>query len=446
MPLPSPDDIKTTTVKMVRLVQWIAELLHSRNWVSILVLLDVVLVFIFNPISFPTIFNLVSDGQLPRHYTLGFILVVVLIFVSALLVALRTLPRKTVGATTDSHKPGAIKGLLSFRLEDAELFARLQREQKLSECADSITDRDFVFGILSGESGSGKSSFLQAGLWPRLKQHPLPHRCVYVKFTHLDPLDSLRYALMEQIPLSSDSLQGKDLLAILETVVNAEHKQVVLLFDQFEQFFVHRKLRKDREPFVQQMATWYQRQPRLAVKILVAIRSDFSDRLIEFQQAMKYSLGLQQNFRLERFEPQEATAVFGVIAECEGLTFDKRFVEEIAAQELASREDGLVSPVDVQILAWMIRGQKNVEEQAFNRQAFQKLGGVEGLMERFLSNALGARGHEEQRQTAIKVLVAMTDLERNARAGVLTVDGLQKKLSSTVTPTDLEEAVMTCPL
>ena len=36
----------------------------------------------------------------------------------------------------------------------------------------------------------------------------------------------------------------------------------------------------------------------------------------------------------------------------------------------------------------MIKGQKGAEAQGFNRTAFQKLGGVEGLLERFLSHAL----------------------------------------------------------
>jgi hypothetical protein len=39
--------------------------------------------------------------------------------------------------------------------------------------------------------------------------------------------------------------------------------------------------------------------------------------------------------------------VLGVIAETEELPFDKRFITELTQQELASREDGLILPVEM---------------------------------------------------------------------------------------------------
>ena len=120
-----------------------------------------------------------------------------LVFVAALVVAYRTVPRKPrVPGALVEHT--AIRFLRPFGFEDAEVFGRLQREASLRECLATVTDRDFRFGVLSGESGCGKTSFLQAGLRPRLlKQN---HRCVYVKFTEADPLDSVRRALAENVP------------------------------------------------------------------------------------------------------------------------------------------------------------------------------------------------------------------------------------------------------
>jgi formylglycine-generating enzyme required for sulfatase activity len=69
------------------------------------------------------------------------------------------------------------------------------------------------------------------------------------------------------------------------------------------------------------------------------------------------------------------------------------------------------------------------------------LGGIEGLLERFLSRVLEVRETEERRQTAIKVLLALTDLERNVRAGVLTMESLQKKLTGSVSDSEITETV-----
>jgi hypothetical protein len=108
---------------------------------------------------------------------------------------------------------------------------------------------------------------------------------------------------------------------------------------------------------------------------------------------------------------------------------------------LASREDGLISPVDVQILAWMIERQNTAELRAFNRVAFQKFGGVEGLLTRFLERSLEARVTTTQRQTTVKVLLSLTDLDRQVRAGALTVGEMQQKLQGAVNEEEIREAI-----
>jgi hypothetical protein len=259
------------------------------------------------------------------------------------------------------------------------VFARLQREQDLELCLAGITDSEFRFGILSGESGCGKSSFLQAGLLPRLERASRPHGCVYVKCSNEDPFQSVRAAVANDLELPKENIQNADFVGVLESAASAVSKPIVLVFDQFEQFFVHRKLKQDREPFVQALAAWYRRPPSLHVKILVSVRGDFSDRLIELQQAMG--------------------------AELEKVPFDARFIEGTARDKLASREDGLVSPVDLQVLAWVIKGQKTEEKKAFTSKAFQKIGGVEGLLERFLTDTLAPRQTDARKQAVLKVLL-----------------------------------------
>ena len=65
----------------------------------------------------------------------------------------------------------------------------------------------------------------------------------------------------------------------------------------------------------------------------------------------------------------------------------------------------------------MIKGQRTTEERAFTRTAYQRLGGLEGLLERFLSRALQARETEARRQATIKVLLALIDLRAQCPRG-----------------------------
>ena len=437
--MPILDSIKDKTETVVNTVEWFAQILRGGTWVTKLLVLDVLLFFFLDPASPSSLLQyLPPQLGVPDWYPRVLRPVMGLIFLLAIIVAYRTIPSKAeIPAAFGERK--AIKGLRPFDFEDSEVFARLQRETMLQECFATITDRNFRIGVLCGESGCGKTSFLQAGLWPRLIHHN--HPCICIKFTELDPLDSIRLAISEKFQLPPEQSGGKDFSSLLATTVPAGSPPLILLFDQFEQLFIHHPRKEEREPFVQSLADWYKNRTLPKVKILICLREDFYGRLIELQKAMGYSLGPQQSLRLDKFTPREAASIFQVVAEIEEIPCDFQFVQELTEQELASREDGLISPVDMQILAWMIRAQKTAEERAFNRSAFQKFGGLEGLLERFLSRALQVRENETRRQAALKVLLALADLDRNARAGVLSIRDIEKKLAGSVSREEIREAL-----
>ncbi|MGH8613047.1 MAG: hypothetical protein ACREYF_13760 [Gammaproteobacteria bacterium] len=169
----------------------------------------VVFGLLFNPATFPKILSsFTPELALPPWYTSVFWGVTSLLFIAATVVAVRAKPRQKEERAPVFSKRSAIKGLRSYAFEDAELFARLQRERELRECLEAITHREFRFGIVFGESGCGKSSFIQAGLWPRLAEQKPPHRAVYVKLTDQDPLDSIRQALTEQALLPQEKVEN----------------------------------------------------------------------------------------------------------------------------------------------------------------------------------------------------------------------------------------------
>ncbi len=434
---PNTEAIKKTVEESNKFVEWLVEVLRGKNWTTKLLLLDALLFAAFNPIVFRKILELFGVTQLPEAYPLYFWLVIGVVFVAAVVAAWRARPKEKT--RRDLAERSAIKGLLPYGKDDAALFARLQRENDLTECSQAITANGFRFGVLCGESGNGKTSFLQAGLWPRLPEQN--HRCVYVKCTELDPIEAIRQAFIEQLAPPDKDKFPPSLPEMLEAAARLDARPLVVILDQFEQFFVHRTRKKDRAPFLAAMEEWFKRQAALPVKIIVCLRSDFLDRLIELQKLLGYSLGWRQNFRLEKFAPAQAAEIFRVIAEQEKLDCDSGFVEKMAAEELASATDGLVSPVDIQAPAWMIAGQKAEEERAFNEKTFRKLGGVEGLLERFLNRALDARETDARRQAAVKTLLALTDLDRNTRAGVLTTAELEEKLQDHLPPGEIAEAI-----
>ena len=234
---------------------------------------------------------------------------------------------------------------------------------------------------------------------------------------------------------------GTSFLPLLNQAVEAAGCPVVLFFDQFEQWFVQHKQKWQREPFLGCLKQWYGERDRAKkVKIVVSVRSDLSYRLNELQQTLGYSLGPQHVFELEKFTPEQATGVLKAMARTEQLPFDEDFLTQLTREELGDKE-GLISPVDLQILAWMITAQTGQQLRAFNRKAFQQFGGVEALLSRYLQRALLALGSKAQREAAVNVLVELTDLDQQVRSGVLTLEELERKLKPNLSSQEIKQAV-----
>lgn len=107
--------------------------------------------------------------------------------------------------------------------------------------------------------------------------------------------------------------------------VEAAGSPVVLFLDQFEQWFVHYKQVEEREPLLQGLKEWYDKEVG-KVKIVICIRSDLYYRLNEVQQFLGYNLGAQEVFELKKLSHQEATQVLKAIAQTEKLRFDEGFL------------------------------------------------------------------------------------------------------------------------
>ena len=375
-------------------------------------------------------------------YPIFFGVIVGGIFLTALVIAIRTI-QKEPSPLPDFTERKAIKGLRAYTKEDAEIFARLKRERDLSECLVSITNETFRIGILMGESGVGKSSFLQAGIIPQLAAAEGAYQGVYIRFSNQEPIVTIYRALAEKLQLSTaetTETNSSDLRSIFTLAVATANKPLILIFDQFEQFFVHFKQQSDREPFINALKDWYCADNALPIKILISIRGDLADRLIELQKALGYSLSPYEVLRLEKFTPKSATKILQEIAQQAEIPFDEKFMLKLTREELASREDGLISPVDLQVLALTIERQDS-ELQAFKDTTFQTIGGIEGLMTRYLKTTLDARVIPRQREAAIKVLLAMIDLEPNVRAGALTIEEILQKTGGTLKLGEIDNAV-----
>ena len=116
------------------------------------------------------------------------------IFVVALVWIYYRESKKKKAILPEEVTDSAFIGLNSFDEKDRDRF--FGRGTDIGELLDKVTHRDYRFGVLSGESGAGKTSLINAGLIPKLKKQG--YLAVYLRLLN-DPSKSSE----ERLPRNS---------------------------------------------------------------------------------------------------------------------------------------------------------------------------------------------------------------------------------------------------
>src|SRR6185436_3301442 len=154
------------------------------------------------------------------------------------------------------------KSLYPFDVGDRSIF--FGRDASADELARKIA-RDRLT-VLHARSGTGKTSLLNAGLWPRLLGvGSLP---VYVR-SYGDPSSAVRRALVPTDlgpwPSELTALRLRDLLGLFCARLSRPSRELVIVLDQFEEFFVFLPDPSDRQRFRDELAECYE-DPALPVR------------------------------------------------------------------------------------------------------------------------------------------------------------------------------------
>jgi len=303
---------------------------------------------------------------------------------------------------THTQHASPYKFLDYYNPEDADIFFGRDREIRVIEQKFHNTR----LLVLHGESGTGKTSLIRAGLMPRLS--PEVFVPVYVRVLR-DPLREITRELLRQLGLQDETLLDMPLAEFLTTAAERVSKTVIIVFDQFEEFF----LRFDdeaRRRVIAELAACLT-EARLDVKFLFAIRSDYFALLAAFEEAIPQIFTHQ--IHLERLT--EAQAVEAVIKPAErlGIQVDEPMVQIKLLPELLAKDGGIEPPLLQIVCDALYQHAQNDGRVVVDMRDYEAVGDVTGALGNYLHEKLRQFGkHQAAARAALKALVTAEGTKR----------------------------------
>lgn len=334
--------------------------------------------------------------------------------------------------------------------------------------------------LLHADSGVGKSSLLRAGVWWRLNQLAELNRearkspagqgslmDIPVVFSSWkdDPVHGLCSAIGDAVkPFLADSrepeLPANQLDAAIRAAADSANAGLIIILDQFEEYFLYKSREMPRERFASQLAGCIN-QADLPVNFLIAIREDAYaglGGLFEGRMANVYANYLQIEY-LDRAAAEKAIraplAVYnGQATVTDQVEIEDRLVQAVLKQvraggakrngshsgaSIPAGPDRVVTPV-LQLVMKRIWDRERTEgSHKLRLSTLDNMEGVDSIVDTHLNNALHKLTVDE-RQTAIdmfdylvtpsggKVAESVPDLATRTRHSEQQVDGVMEKL------------------
>lgn len=259
-------------------------------------------------------------------------------------------------------------------------------------------DRGNSITVLFGFSGSGKSSLLNAGIIPAVRQETLGSRSglpvVLRDYSNWEEKlwQSLKQALLAEHqgriePPTDGNWQGA---IARELVRNAEQRNLatVLIFDQFEEFFFEHGQRQGRSPL---FAFLSQCLDITGLKIIFSIRREYIYYLLnraELDQRIDGGLlSTHVLYRIGNFRLEEAKQVIRDLIDRAELDWEPELIEAIVSD--LSGNYYKVRPIELQIVGAQVQA-----EGITTAAGYANSGGKVALVQRYLDAATGDCGPE----------------------------------------------------
>lgn len=276
---------------------------------------------------------------------------------------------------------------------------------------ERISRNDHKLTVIYGQSGVGKSSLVQAGLVPALKQRSIDARDVVPVLlqVYTDWVQNLSDRLAESLqevhglslPLFLDSMA----MFVAEIRKSGDKNLLtVLIFDQFEEFFFAYKDPSQRKPFFEFLRDCLNIP---YVKVILSLREDYLHYLLECNRLTHLAI-IENNildkkilYYLGNFSPEDGKTVIQSLTNACQYSLESTLIDELVRDLAGDLNE--VRPIELQVV-----GAQMQTEQVTTLAKYLTDGPKERFVGRFLEEVLTDCGTNNE-QFAKIILYLLTD-------------------------------------
>ena len=307
----------------------------------------------------------------------------------------------TIVSSENNRNP--YRSLLNYRIEDAPYF--YGRQEAINQMFTRL-DRNRLT-VLQADSGSGKTSLLQAGLSSRLLA--AKHVPLYIRPRKVSPHVAIKQAFLPDYQTLDELSRFRDekmsLLGFLRRVTSYLGARKLFIFlDQFEEFFD--ELPSGHEVFASEFQKCID-DPQLNVGWVLSLREEYFAKLRMFG-GQPY----ENYYYLETFKTDEAREVITQPAQKMDVTYKDSLVDRII--EDVSDSKNMLIPVHVQLVcSTLFEERLHLPNPAFisaklyykeRGSGERKAPGAEGIIRSHLNRTLQEQMSGQERQLAWQIL------------------------------------------
>jgi WD40 repeat protein len=298
-----------------------------------------------------------------------------------------------------------------IKAAESQEIAASGRGLDVNRLLERISRTDHKLTVIYGQSGVGKSSLVQAGLVPALKQRLIDARDVVPVL--LQVYTDWAQSLGDRLAESLQEVQGLSLPLFLDSMVafvaeiqKSDDKNLltVLIFDQFEEFFFAYKDPSQRRPFFEFLRDCLNVP---YVKVILSLREDYLHYLLECNRLTHLDV-IDNNildkkilYYLGNFSPEDGRAVIQSLTNACQYSLEPVLIDELVRDLAGDLNE--VRPIELQVV-----GAQMQTEQVTTLAKYLADGPKERFVGRFLEEVVADCGTNNE-QFAKIVLYLLTD-------------------------------------